>query len=455
MSNFRVIDRSTPYLLPPSVEDWLPEGHLARFVVDIVEQLDLSAMTTQYRGAGPAAYHPALLVALLVYGYATGTYSSRRIEAATYDSVAFRYIAANTHPDHDTLCTFRKRFLVEIEALFVQVLCIAGQMKVLKLGKVSLDGTKIHANASRHSALSHGHAVKLEAQLQEEVKELLARAEAADAEPLPEGLDVPEELARREGRLQAIREARAEIEARAAARFEREQGEYEAKVKAREDRRKRTGNKPGGKPPSPPASGPGARDQVNLTDPDSRIMPAPGGGFEQSYNAQAAVDTDTMLVVASALTQAANDKQQLTPMLGPLGELPAELGTVSQLLGDAGYFSEANVSACIEASIEPLLATGRESHHLSLQERFGEPAPMVEPADAVAQMKHRLKTRAGRAVYRLRKQTVEPVFGIIKAVMRFRQFLLRGLEPVRGEWSLVTMAWNIRRMAVLSRQQGR
>ena len=449
MSHFRQCDRDTRYLLPPSVDEWLPKDHLARFVVDIVDQLDLSALTRQYRGAGSAAYHPSMLLALLIYGYATGTYSSRRIEQASYDSLAFRYIAANTHPDHDTLCTFRKRFLKEIEALFVQVLGIAKEMKLLKLGTVALDGTKVHANASRHSALSYGHAEKLEAQLQAEVKELLGRAEAADAEALPEGLNIPEELMRREARLQAIAQAKAEIEARAAERFAREQAEYEAKVKAREDKEKRTGKKPGGKPPSPPTCGPGTKDQVNLTDRDSRIMPAPGGGFEQSYNAQAAVDTDTMLVLATELTQAANDKQQLVPMLEALGELPEELGSVTQLLADAGYFSETNVTACIDASIEPLLAVGRESHHVPWQERFCEPPPPPESADAVAQMKYRLETPAGRALYGLRKQTVEPVFGIIKAVMRFRQFLLRGLEAVSGEWSLVTMAWNIRRMAVL------
>ena len=450
MSHFRPIDRDTPYLLPPSVDEWLPQDHLARFVVDIVEQLDLSALTRQYRGAGSAAYHPAMLLGLLIYGYATGTYSSRRIEQATYESLAFRYIAANMQPDHDTLCAFRKRFLNEIESLFVQVLGIAKEMKLLKLGTVALDGTKVHANASRHSALSYGHAEKLEAQLQAEVKELLARAEAADAEPLAEGLNIPEELARREARLQAIAQAKAEIEARAAERFAREQGEYEAKVNAREDNQQRTGKKPRGKPPTPPTAGPSSNDQVNLTDPDSRIMPAPGGGFEQSYNAQVAVDTDTMLVVASGLSQAANDKQQLAPMLEALGELPEDLGQVERLLADAGYFSEANVSACIDAAIEPLLAAGREGHHLSWQERFNEPPPVPESADAVAQMRHRLNTRAGRAVYGLRKQTVEPVFGIIKAVMGFRQFLLRGCEEVQGEWSLVTMAWNIRRMAVLS-----
>jgi len=450
MSHFRQCDRHTPYLLPPSVDEWLPEDHLARFVVDIVDQLDLSAMTGQYRGSGSAAYHPSMLLALLIYGYATGVYSSRRIESASYDSLAFRYIAANTHPDHDTLCTFRKRFLKEIEGLFVQVLCIAGEMKLLKLGTVALDGTKVHANASRHSALSYGHAEKLEGQLQAEVRELLARAEAADAEPLPEGLNIPEELARREVRLAAIKDAKAEIEAHAGERFEREQADYDAKVKAREEKEKRTGKKPRGKPPTPTTAGPRTKDQVNLTDPDSRIMPESGGGFEQSYNAQAAVDTDTMLVVGTGLTQAANDKQQITPMLDTLGELPEDLGSITQMLADAGYFSEANVTACVEASIEPLLAAGRESHHVPWQERFGEPPPLAESPEAVAQMKHHLKTRAGRADYGLRKQTVEPVFGIIKSVMGFRQFLLRGFEAATGEWSLVTMAWNIRRMAVLS-----
>lgn len=450
MSHFRTCDRATPYLLPPSLDEWLPEDHLARFVVEIVDQLDLSNMTRAYRGTGgSAAYHPAMLLSLLIYGYATGTYSSRRIETATYDSLAFRYIAANSHPDHDTLCTFRKRFLTQIESLFVQVLVIAKAMKLVKLGTVALDGTKLHANASRHSALSYGHAEKLEAQLLAEVKALLARAESADTEPLPEGLDIPEELARREARLQAIAQAKAEIEARAAERYAAEQAEYEAKLKAREDEENRTGKKTRGKPPTPPVDGPDAKDQVNLTDADSRIMPAPGGGFEQSYNAQAAVDTDTMLVLAPGLTQAANDKQQLVPMLEALGELPEELGSVTELLADAGYFSEANVTACVEAAIEPLLAVGRESHHLPWQERFAEPPLPLEPGDALAQMKHRLKTRAGRARYGLRKQTVEPVFGIIKSVMGFRQFLLRGLEAARGEWSLVVMAWNVRRMAVL------
>ena len=451
MVNFRPIDRATPFLLPPSVEDWLPKDHLARFVVDIVDQLDLSALSRQYRGTGSAAYHPTVMLGLLIYGYATGVFSSRRIEAATHDSIAFRYIAANEQPDHDSLCTLRKRFLKEIEALFVKVLVIARQMKLLKLGTIALDGTKVHANASRHSALSYGHAQKIEAQLEAEVKEMLARAEAADSEPLPKGLSIPKELARREERLAAIRQAKAQIEARAAERDAHEHADYEAKMKAREEKTARTGKKPGGKPPAPPSSGVRPTDQINLTDEDSRIMPATGKGFDQSYNAQAAVDTESMLVVATHIAQVAIDKQQVKPMLEALAGLPDELGRVKRLLGDNGFFSAANVESCVAAKIEPLLAAGRDGHHPHWEDRFTEPPPLNEPASAVDRMKHRLKTRQGRKLYGLRKQTVEPVFGIIKSVMRFRQFLLRGLAAVQGEWTLVTMAWNIKRMAVLAR----
>ena len=450
MTRFVTVNRDTAYLLPPSVDDWLPKNHLARFVVEIVDQLDLSELTRQYRGTGSDAYHPSVMLGLFIYGYATGVFSSRRIEAATYESVAFRYIAANEQPDHDSLCTFRKRFLKEIEALFVQVLCIARQMRVLKLGTISLDGTKIHANASRHSARSYGHAQKIGAQLQAEVKELLARAEAADAEALPEGLSIPEELSRREERLAAIRQAKAQIEARAAERDAQAKAEFEAKIKAREEKTARTGKKPAGKPPAPPSTGVRPTDQINLTDADSRIMPAKGHGFEQSYNAQAAVDTQSMLVVATSMAQVATDKQQVEPMLKVIAGLPDELGRVERMLTDNGYFSAGNVERCAEANIEPLFAAGRDKHHPHWEERFSEPPPLTEPASAVDRMKHRLKTTQGRKRYGLRKQTVEPVFGIIKSVMGFRQFLLRGLDSVRGEWNLVTMAWNIKRMAVLA-----
>lgn len=449
MSNFRPIDRHTGYLLPPSLDEWLPQDHLARFIVEVVDGLDLGAMERAYGGRGSAAYHPSLLLSLLLYGYATGVFSSRRIERATYDSVAFRFIAAGAHPDHDTLANFRRRFLGELAELFVQVLEVAQEMKLLKLGTISLDGTKIHANASRHSALSHGHIEKLEEQLRGEVQELLALAEQADQTALPDGLSLPEEIQRREARLEAMAQAKAKIEARAQARHEREQVQYQAKLAAREAKQNKTGKKPGGRPPKPPEAGPKAQDQINLTDEESRIMPVPGGGFEQAYNAQAGVDTDSLLVVAPAVTQACNDKEQIEPMLSRLEALPESLGKADILLADTGYFSAANVKACEKAGLDPLIAVKREDHHSSPLERFSEPAPLAEQATPVQRMAHKLKTQAGRAAYALRKQTVEPVFGIIKSVFGFRQFSLRGLAGVRGEWSLVCLAWNLKRMAVL------
>ena len=450
MSNFRLIDRETGFLMPPSVDEWLPPRHLARFVVEVVGGLDLRAMIGSYRGSGEASYHPALLLGLIIYGYATGVFSSRQLERATYDSVAFRFIAANQHPDHDTIATFRRRFLREIENLFVHVLGVAREIGVLKLGTVALDGTKIHANASRHSALSYEHANKIEAQLKAEVADLLGRAEAADQADIPDGMQVPEELARREKRLAEIVRAKAVIEARATERHARERAEYEARVAEREAKAAQTGKKPGGRAPKPPVEGPLGTDQVNLTDEESRIMPVADGGFEQCYNAQAVVAADSLLVIAVDVVQAPNDKQQIEPMLGKIAELPAELGKVGELLADNGYFSEANVNACASAGIEPVIAMGRETHHPSLAERFvGDPAAPKDPTPVEA-MRHRLQTKEGKKRYALRKQTPEPVFGIIKSVLGFRQFLLRGLEKVRGEWKLVTMAWNMKRMFALA-----
>ncbi len=257
MNNFRPVDRGTRFLLPPSVEEWLPERHLARFVVETVDQLDVSSLSGRYRGTGSAAYHPGMLLGLMIYGYATGVFASRKIERATYDSVAFRLVATNEHPDPDTLATFRRRFLPQMEGLFVRVLELAGAMGLLKLGTVGLDGTKIHANASRHSALSYGYAKKLEKQLRREVKQRLRRAERADAQDVPDGMSIPEELARREVRL--------------AARAEQE---------------RRT--------PEPPTDGVRDQDQINLTDEDSRIMPVAGSGFEQCYHAQAVVTSGSL-----------------------------------------------------------------------------------------------------------------------------------------------------------------
>jgi transposase len=449
MSNFRPVDRQTGFLLPPSVDEWLPEKHLARFVVEVIDGLDLRVMRGSYRGSGSASYPPSLLLGILVYGYATGVFSSRKLERASYDSVAFRFIAANQHPDHDTIAAFRRRFLPEIEGLFVQVLAVAREMGVLRMGTVALDGTKIHANASRHSALSYEHAGKIEAQLKAEVAELLAKAEAADRADLPDGLSVPDELARREERLAKLAEARAKIEARAKERFDREQAEYEARLAARDAKAAATGRRPRGKPPQPPVEGPLPTDQVNLTDEQSRIMPVPGGGFEQCYNAQAVVAAGSLLVVAANVVQAPNDKQQLEAMLGRIDALPEDLGKPETLLADTGYFSAANVTACATAGIAPLIAPGRQSHHLSLIERFAKEPPAPDNPTPVEAMVHRLKTPEGRKLYAQRKHTPEPVFGIIKSVLGFRQFLLRGLDQVRGEWNLVTMAWNLKRMFAL------
>lgn len=449
MANFRLSDRVTSFLLPPSVDEWLPQRHLARFIVEVVEGLDLSAMSKNYRGTGSASYHPAPLLGLLVYGYATGVFSSRKLERATYDSVAFRFIAANDHPDHDTIATFRRRFLKEIEALFVKVLLLAREMGVLKMGTLALDGTKIHANASRHRALSYEHAGKIEAQLKEEVAELLAKAEAADQTDVPDGMSIPEELARRQDRLEKLAVAKAKIEARAAERYARELTEHEAKLAAREAKTAATGKKPRGKPPQPPVQGPLPKDQINLTDEESRIMPVAGGGFEQCYNAQAVVTADSMLVIAADVVQAPNDKQQIEPMLNQIGGLPDSLGKAERLLADTGYFSAANVAACEAAGIAPLIAMGRQPHHPPLGEFFCDDPLAPENPTPVEAMAHRLKTRAGRELYALRKQIPEPVFGIIKSVMGFRQFLLRGIDKVRGEWRLVTMAWNLKRMFVL------
>src|SRR2546426_2351662 len=454
MSNFILTDRKTDYLLPPSVDDWLTQDHLARFVVEVIDSLDLSNLTRQYAGRGSKAHHPATLLAILVYGYATGVFSSRKLEMATYDSVAFRYIAAGSHPDHDTLATFRRRFIDELAGLFVQVLEMATEMKLLKLGTVCLDGTKIHANASRHSALSHGHIVNLEAQLNQEVKELLALAEAADTANPPAGMSLPKELKLREDRLAAMTAAKTKIAARAAERYAREKAEFDEKMDKREAKAKATGKRPGGKPPTEPEPGAKDSDQINLTDEESRIMKVSGGGFEQCYNAQAGGDAQTMLVVATTLTQAPHDKQQVQPMIKVLQEQAPKLGDAKTLIADTGYCSENNIKACVDAKIDPLLCVARQDHHPHWRERFAEPAALAPDATPLQAMTHRLSTIAGKAAYALRKQTVEPVFGIIKSVMGFRQFSLRGLRKVSGEWNLVCLAWNVKRMAVLRPKVG-
>jgi hypothetical protein len=321
-------------------------------------------------------------------------------------------------------------------------------MKLVKLGQISLDGTKIKANASKHKALSHGHIEKLEAQLREEVQALLKKAAEVDQEDLADGFDLPAEVARREERLKALAEAKAKIAARVKERDEQARKDYEEKM-ARRDALRATGKKPRGKEPKAPETGPQAKDQINLTDEESRIMPN-ADGFIQGYNAQAAVDADSMLIVATTLTQHTNDKQQVEPMLSELKGLQDRFGKPETLLADNGYFSNKNIHACVQQKITPLIALGREAHHLPLEQRLTPDAPEPETADPLVKMAWKLKTQSGHALYGKRKSTVEPVFGIIKQVLGFRQFSLRGLEAVTGEWKLVTMAFNLKRMQVLA-----
>jgi transposase len=449
MSNqFREIDRNQTITLPGDMTGWLDGNDLARFIVELVETLDTRAIEGTYRGGGSAPYLPKMMLALLFYGYAKGIFSSRALEQATYERIPVLYITGGTHPDHDTINTFRQRFLPEVEALFVQVLTIAHELGVLKLGEVSLDGTKIEANASKHQAMSWGYAERLEQQLKAEVQLLLERA-AAISGPGAVELDWPAELKRREDRLQKIAEVKAEIERRAQERYRQEQAEYEAKQAERAAQEQARGRKLGGKKPQEPVPGPRPNDQVNFTDGDSRIMPMPGGGFEQAYNAQATVTMGSRLIVGVQVTQNPNDKQEIEPALAEWAKLPETLGAVEQMAADSGYFSQHNVDIVVNAGIEPLIAVGRQRHHAALEERLA-PVPDAPPnPDALGAMKHRLKTPEGKAVYARRKTTVEPVFGIIKAVMGFRRFMLRGLAAVKGEWRLACLAYNLKRLCVL------
>lgn len=448
-ANFRLVDRDTAYLLPPSVDDWLPEDHLARFVVEIIDQLDISELEGAYTGSGSDAYHPRMMLALLFYSYATGRFSSRKIEAATYDSLAMRYVAANQHPDHDTICTFRRRFLDPLSDLFVQILEVAHQMGLVELGDVAIDGSKAQANASKHKAMSWERACQLEDQLSEEVAELMDRAEQADSEQV-ETEALPEEISRRNERLEQIRQAKAMIEERAAQRYKEEKAAYEKKMADRQAKEKRTGKKTPGRKLKPPEPGPREGDQVNFTDPDSRIMPTSNNGWQQAYNVQSSVDMNSYMILGGYVCQATNDKQQLEPALDDLQDLPDELGTLEKIAADSGYFSEENIQETADRTITPYIATGRQKHHPSWTERLAGPGPLPDEATPVEMMKWRLKTTDGREFYARRKSTVEPVFGIIKGVMGFRQFLLRGLRKAAGEWKLVQCAYNLKRMHALA-----
>jgi len=445
--HFRPLDRDTLFLFPPSVQEWLPEDHLARFIAEIASKLDLRALRAGYSGRGVAAYQPEMLVALLFYGYATGVFSSRKLERATYDSVAFRYIAANQHPEHDTIATFRRRFLPEVTACFKQILLIAAESGMLKIGRVSIDGTKVKANASKHHALSYAHATKLERRIKNEIERLLRMAEKADGANAPDGMDFPAELARRETRLQAITEAKERIQAREQARVAAEQAAYAQTMAERTDREQETGKKSRGRKPQCPSRAINPNAQINLTDDESRIMPS-NDGFVQAYNAQASVDCRSLLLVDVDVSQCPSDRILLEPTIVRLTRLPEQLGSVTEALADAGYFSSRNIEVCERHKITPYISPGRERHAGGL-ERFREPRPLRKNATAKERMQHRLRTKDGRAIYGQRKGTIEPRFGNIKSVHGFRQFSLRGHEKVRGEWQIMGSAYNLKRMHTL------
>jgi len=449
MKAFKASNRNQPFLLPPSIQDWLPQEHLARFIVETVEQLDLSKIESQYNGKGKDAYAPTVMLSLLFYGYATGVFSSRKIERATYDSVAFRFISANTHPDHDTIANFRKRFLPELTDLFVQILSIAQEMGILKVGKVSLDGTKVKANASKHKALSYAHATKLQKQLEDEVQILLEKAKKADNTEDNDGMNIPDEIARREDRLEVIKAAKETIEKRAQERYKQEFQEYEDKMKKRKAKEKLTGKKIGGKKPQAPKSKePKPTDQVNLTDEESRIMPISGGGYMQAYNAQASVEHNSRLIVHQHLTQNVNDKRELQPTLQWFKENPTL--KPNAMLADAGYFSDENVKLCEDENITSYISFGKEQHNQPLEDRFTEPEKLPDNPTLIEKMKHRLQTKEGKEIYAQRKSMIEPIFGVIKHVMGFRQFMLRGFKKSKGEWNLICIAYNLKRLHTIS-----
>ena len=449
MTNFIQSTRSACFLFPPTLDDFVPPDHMVRFIVEAIEQTDLTNFTKMYAGKGAKAHHPARLLAIMLYGYANGVRSSRKLEKATYEQLPFIFAAAGTHPDHSTLAEFRTRFREQLKSLFVDILVLATEMKMLALGNIALDGSKIHANASRHSALSYGHIEKMEAKLKAEVDDIMDEAIKADKDDKLAGVSLPEECKRREDLLAVMGQAKAEIKRRAEARFHKEKAEYDEKMATRAAKEAETGKKAGGKAPVEPVPGPRDSDQINLTDEESRIMHMPGGGFEQAYNVQAAVDMATMLVVATNLTQAGNDKQQIEPMLEILKAQSEDLGMPANIVADTGYFSATNVAACEAAGVVPYIAVGRDKHHPDWRERHTEPKPLPENASPAQKMAHTLKSKTGRAIYKGRKQTVEPVFGIIKSAMGFRQFSVRGLDKVAGEWTLVCLAWNLKRMASL------
>ena len=442
------VERDTPMLLPPDLRDWVPERHIVHLILDAVHRLGQERFHFNWRGSGSEQYPPGMMLALLIYCYCTGRFSSRRIEEATYSDVVVRYICGNTHPDHDTVCTFRRQDKVLFEDAFVEVLLMAKETRCIKkVGTVSIDGTKIKANASKHSAVSYKRAGEQIEFLRAEVAKLVAKAEGEDGKPLEDGLSIPEEIGRREDRIKRLEEARRIIRRRYESEREEKQAKYEA-LEAKREAKRQAGKKPRGRKPKPPSDEPPGNKQYNFTDPESHIMKE-DGAFVQAFNAQAVVDTQSRFIIGERVTNEPNDKKELT---ADLKSIVPVCGQPEVVLADTGYYSEDRIEE-VERDGGPTayVAVEKSDHGYRVEDLEAKDDPPAAPANASGtdKMRQRLATKAGKELYKLRKQIVEPVFGIIKEVLGFRRFSMRGREKTETEWSLVCMAYNIRRLFVL------
>ena len=423
MISFKGADREQVSFMPHNLNDWLPEDHLARFVVDIVSKMDLCHVYSRYTGKGSTPYDPKLLLSLIFYGYSTGVFSSRKIETATYDSIAFRFIAGNHHPDHDTISSFRKKFLPELKGWFKEILLIGNELGLIKLGNIFIDGTKVQANASKHKAMSYKRMKELEAKLACEIEQLMTLAQEQDKKDDECIIDIPDEIKRRKERLTKISTAKKIIEERREEAYNQEKAEFDRKQKVRKEYEDRTGKKSRGKKPKEPSAEPKDKDQYNFTDPESRIMKT-NNGFNQCYNAQIATN-EQMIIVGNYANAHHNDKQEFLPTIE---SVPDELKSkITSAVADTGYFSKQNIENCPKG-INPIIAKSKEKHNTYIEEILNQ------------------KNDKEKEIYRKRKYTVEPVFGIIKEVLGFRRFSFRGEENIDNEWGLVCLAYNLKRM---------
>ena len=449
MRQYKRVDYEAALDQTVTIREVLPLDHLARFVAQVLGLLDLGAFYARYGSVGGAAYAPEVLLGLLLYGYMTGVFSSRKIEQATRESIPFRFLSGGMHPDHDTLANFRRTFLDEIVEVFAQVLLLAHELGALTLREVSVDGSKVHADAAKSHAVSYGRLLELEQVLRAEVAELLQLGEQADRGALPVEVDLAMEIALREERLRNLERAKEVLGARAQERYAAELAAHEAQMRAREEQADETGRKPGGPAPQPPTdSGPRPQDQYNFTDPDSRIMKnSTDKGFDQHYNVQVAVDYASRLIVGHTLSNHPTDRGEALPTVAAI---PDALGAPEVAVFDAGYWSPNTVAELEQRGITAYIATGRDRHHQSWEARFAQaPEPPPEAASAIVKMAYTLRTTIGKQLYALRKSTVEPVIGIVKEVLGFRQFSLRGLTLAAGEWGLVCLAYNLKRLHTL------